>query len=87
MLNNSSIFGDILIAGEDYWFRPLWTPLDIVILVSLVGVYAFVFIKLRFKIDFSGIMTLILHFFVALQRVVNHFIDLGRGDKLYNDLV
>ncbi len=87
MLNSSSIFGDILSAGEDLWFGPLWMPLDIVILVSLIGVYAFVFIKLRFKIDFSGIMTLILHFFVALQRVVNHFIDLGRDQVLYNDLL
>ncbi len=86
MLNSSSIFGEILSAGEDFWFRPLWMPLDIVILVSLIGVYVFVFIKLRFKIDFSGMVTLILHFLVALQRVVNHIIDLRHEEKLFNDL-
>ncbi len=69
-----------------YWFNPVWMPLDIMILVSLIGLYAFVFIKLRFKIDFSGIVTLLLHLFVALQRVVNHFIDLKDWGKVYYDL-
>ncbi len=85
MYNSSFINGDS-IRPDDFWFDPIWTPLDIIILVSLIGVYTFVFIKLRFKMDFSGMVTLVLHLLVALQRVLNHIFKLKGEDKVYYDI-
>ncbi len=44
---------------------------DISILCLLTIIEAFVFIRLKFKVDFSGIVTLLLHFVVSALRVIN----------------
>jgi len=42
---------------------------DWFILVSLTLLELFVFVKLKFKLDFSGKLTLLMHFAVSLIRV------------------
>jgi hypothetical protein len=44
---------------------------DITILCLLILIEGFVFVSLKFKVDFSGIVTLVLHFVVSALRVVN----------------
>ena len=44
------------------------------IFASMLMIFSFVFVKLKFKMDFSGILTLLLHLIVAVQRLVNDFI-------------
>jgi hypothetical protein len=47
---------------------------DWIILSTLTVVELFVLIKMRFKVDFSGILTLFTHFFVSLMRLINGYI-------------
>ena len=49
---------------------------DWIILLVLSGVELFVLIKLRFKIDFSGMLTLLIHFFVSLIRIIDDSIEI-----------
>ena len=42
--------------------------------IDILKVELFVFIKLRFKIDFSGTLTLLIHFFVSLMKLVDNYI-------------
>jgi hypothetical protein len=44
-----------------------WSIFSILTLVEL-----YVLIRLRFKIDFSGLLTLLIHFSVSLLRVMNN---------------
>lgn len=53
----------------------MWEPFDIATLVSMSAIYVFVFAKLKFKLDFSGILTLIFHWLVSGQRLANHYIN------------
>ena len=48
-----------------------WSIFSILTLVEL-----YVLIRLRFKIDFSGLLTLLIHFSVSLLRVMNNNIDI-----------
>ena len=52
---------------------------DWIILSVLTLVELFVLIKLRFKIDFSGMLTLIVHLFVSLLRLINGNIGIKTG--------
>jgi hypothetical protein len=69
----------IILQGDSdqtskYWFSPIKEPSEIVIFASMLMIFSFVFVKLKFKMDFSGILTLLLHLIVAVQRLVNDFI-------------
>lgn len=44
---------------------------DISILTLIVLIEGFVFVRLNFRVDFSGIVTLILHLVVSALRVIN----------------
>jgi hypothetical protein len=44
---------------------------DITILTLICVIEGFVFIRLKFKVDFSGIVTLLLHLVVSALRVIN----------------
>jgi hypothetical protein len=48
-----------------------WSIFSILTLIEL-----FVLIRLRFKIDFSGLLTLLIHFSVSLLRVMNNNIGI-----------
>jgi hypothetical protein len=45
--------------------------IDWIIISVLAIVELFVLIKMRFKIDFSGTLTLFIHLFVSVMRLVN----------------
>ena len=47
---------------------------DWIILTVLAAVELFILIKMRFKIDFSGTLTLFLHLFVSLMRVIGDYV-------------
>ena len=51
---------------------PWWIDAMIFIIVSIFE--TFTFIRLKFKMDFSGKLTLILHFIVSLLRLISHLI-------------
>ena len=72
-MENSIIF---LQADNDtknkFWFSPIQLPVDIIILGSMFSIYCFVFLKLKFKMDLSGILTLLWQLIVALQRLIQH---------------
>ena len=51
------------------------------IFASMLMIFSFVFVKLKFKMDFSGILTLLLHLIVAVQRLVNDFIFVTEESK------
>ena len=72
-LLQSSSFGD---SFDLFWLISDWS-----IFVLLTLVESFVFYKLRFKLDFSGILTLLLHFSVSVMRVFKHY--LGIGSRVY----
>ena len=79
----------IILQGDSnktskYWFSPIKEPSEIVIFASMVMIFSFVFVKLKFKMDFSGILTLLLHLIVAVQRLVNDFIFVT--EELNNNL-
>ena len=44
---------------------------DITILTLITLIEGFVFIRLKFKVDFSGLVTLLFHLVVSALRVVN----------------
>lgn len=44
---------------------------DWIIFSALAIIELFVLIKMRFKIDFSGTLTLFVHLFVSLMRLIN----------------
>ena len=44
---------------------------DITILSLMCAIEGFVFIRLKFKVDFSGKVTLIFHIVVSALRVIN----------------
>jgi hypothetical protein len=44
---------------------------DLIIFSTLTVVELFILIKTKFKIDFSGMLTLFTHFFVSLMRLLN----------------
>ena len=46
---------------------------DCLILAILISVELWVFIKLRFKVDSSGILTLLLHLLASLIRVLRSY--------------
>ena len=79
----------IILQGDSdqtskYWFSPIKEPSEIVIFASMLMIFSFVFVKLKFKMDFSGILTLLLHLIVAVQRLVNNFIFVT--EELNNNL-
>jgi hypothetical protein len=45
----------------------------IVILVALIATYLFVLIRLKFKIDFTGVLTLLLFLIATIIRVIYYF--------------
>jgi len=50
-------------------------------------IISYVFVKLKVRVDFSGILTLLLHLIVAVQRLVNHFLfDEGESSLLNTDV-
>lgn len=51
----------------------LWIDALIFVLIFIAEVYAF--IRLKFQMDFSGKLTLILHFIVSLLRLCFHLIN------------
>ncbi len=59
--------------GEWYdYFLPIsdWT-----VFVILTLVEGFVFYKLRFRLDISGLLTLILHYIVAVLRIITYYFN------------
>ena len=55
------------------WQKPVQDVTDLVILSILSVVELYVLIRLKFKIDFSGLLTLFIHFLVSLLRVMNDY--------------
>ncbi len=55
------------------WQQPVQDVTDLVILSILSVVELYVLIRLKFKIDFSGLLTLFIHFLVSLLRVMNDY--------------
>jgi len=68
---------------DDYEIDPLVITLReiqiIVILVALVSSYLFVFKKLKFKIDITGFLSLLLYLVATLFRAVDYFFDPYNG--------
>ena len=50
---------------------------DWFIFCSLTLAEAFVFVKLKFKLDFSGKLTLLLHFLVSGIRIFNSYFEMS----------
>jgi hypothetical protein len=48
---------------------------DWIMFSVLAAVELFIFIKMRFKIDFSGTITLLLHLFVSFMRLIGDYVD------------
>ncbi len=55
------------------WQQPVQDVTDLVILSILSVAELYVLIRLKFKIDFSGLLTLFIHFLVSLLRVMNDY--------------
>ena len=68
-------------------FNLLWLILDCISVVVLTLVDGFVLWKLRFKLDFSGKFTLILHYLVVILRLFDHHLNFGREVELITNLI
>ena len=55
------------------WYDYLRPIIDWLVFILLTLIESFVFFKLRFKLDISGMLTLFLHFAVSLIRIINLF--------------
>lgn len=68
---------------DDYVLAPLINKIRktqiIVILVALVSSYLFIFIKLKFKIDITGFLSLLLYLVGMMIRAVDYFFDPSSG--------
>ena len=69
--------------ADEYVLAPLVNTIRkvqiIVILVALVSSYLFVFIKLKFKIDITGSLSLLLYLVAMLIRAVDYFFNPNSG--------
>jgi hypothetical protein len=57
---------------NNHWWETVKPYTDGAILGILLIVEAFVFIRLKFKIDFTGILTLLMQLAVAILRVITN---------------
>ena len=69
--------------GGEYVLAPLLNTIRkvqiIVILLALVSSYLFVFIKLKFKMDITGALSLLLYLVAMVIRAVDFFFDPNSG--------
>jgi hypothetical protein len=56
---------------------------DWFIFFSLTIAEAFVFLKLKFQLDFSGKLTLLLHFVVSVIRIFNNYFEDPNGKRTW----
>ena len=71
--------------GEWYdYFRPIT---DWLIFILLTLIESFVFFKLRFRLDTSGMLTLFLHFAVSLIRIINLFLKFNSPIQIFLNLL
>jgi hypothetical protein len=61
------------------WYDYFWPISDWIIFVIITFVEGFVFFKLRFRLDISGLLTLILHYVVTILRLINHYQPFNSG--------
>ena len=74
-------------STKDLWFSSIQGPSDIIIFVSMFSIFFFILLKLKFKMDFSGILTLLVLLIAALQRLISHELSSNPGtNKLDNML-
>ena len=76
--------GDIPLGDWYSYFRQIT---DWVIFILLTLIEGFIFFKLRFKLDTSGILTLFLHFAVSLIRIINLFLSFNSPIQIFLNLI
>lgn len=69
------------------WYDYFWPISDWSIFVILTLVEGFVFLKLRFKLDISGLLTLILHYVVTVLRIINHYQPFNSPIQIFINLL
>ena len=60
-------------TGENDWLQQTAKVSDWIILVFLTSIVVVVLAKLKFKMDFTGKLTLFLHFIVAVLRLYQDY--------------
>ena len=76
--------GDIPLGDWYSYFRQIT---DWVIFILLTLIEGFIFFKLRFKLDTSGILTLFLHFAVSLIRIINLYQSFNSPIQIFLNLL
>ena len=81
----------ILEAGPDpykeFWFHSIQEPSDIIIFVSMFSIFFFVLLKLKFKMDLSGILTLLWLLIAALYRLISHEIYYSPASRILDNVM
>ena len=86
LINYNNIIMETLIgqAESSDYFGPI---LDWTVFVVLTLVEGFVFFKLRFRLDISGLLTLILHYVVSVLRIINHYQPFNSPFQIFINLL
>ncbi len=71
-------------AESSDYFGPI---LDWTVFAVLTLVEGFVFFKLRFRLDISGLLTLILHYVVSVLRIINHYQPFNSPFQIFINLL
>ena len=69
------------------WYDCFWPISDCTVFVILTLVEGFVFYKLRFRLDISGLLTLILHYVVSVLRIINHYQNFNSPVQIFVNLL
>ena len=82
---------EVLISQSDSplgeWYDYFWPISDWTVFVILTLVEGFVFLKLRFRLDISGLLTLILHYVVTVLRIINHYQPFNSPVQIFINLL
>ena len=69
------------------WYDYFWPISDWAIFALLTLLEGFVFFRLRFKLDVSGLLTLILHYVVTVLRIINHYQPFNTPFQIFVNLL
>ena len=69
------------------WYPYFSQITDWLIFILLTLIEGFIFFKLRFKLDTSGLLTLFLHFAVSLIRIINLFLSFNSSIQIFLNLL
>ena len=81
------LFQDYSTKVGDYSDETFGIITDWTIFSLLVLIEGYVFLKLRFKLDTSGLLVLLLHFFVSILRILNHYLDFNTPTQISLNLL